>query len=39
MAFSAVGLLAGFFMDAHHLKKEHEAAVIGLHDINSDEHE
>jgi len=24
-------------MDAHHLKKEHEAAVLGLRDMNSDE--
>ncbi|KAJ5221070.1 major facilitator superfamily domain-containing protein [Penicillium citrinum] len=37
VAFSALGLLAGFFMDTHHLKKEHEAAVLGLRVMNSDE--
>lgn len=34
VAFAAAGLLAGFFVDAHHLNKEHEAVSLGLHDEN-----
>ena len=30
VAFAAAGLIAGFFVDAHHLSQEHEAAVLGL---------
>ncbi|KAJ5584472.1 uncharacterized protein N7459_004272 [Penicillium hispanicum] len=36
VAFAAVGLVAGLFVDAHHLNKEHEAVAIGLHDITPD---
>ncbi|KAJ5095464.1 hypothetical protein NUU61_004820 [Penicillium alfredii] len=30
VAFAAVGLLAGFFVDAHYLSKEHKTVVLGL---------
>lgn len=34
VAFAAVGLVAGVFVEGHHLDTEHKAPVLGLRDDN-----
>lgn len=37
VGFAAVALVAGLFVDAHHLNKEHETVALGLHEVNPDQ--